>query len=635
VTTTIARPPGPVTRTESADATPVRGTWFWVADDEGPWLGCVTHVGSNYVEVEGPRRSGKYLTSRRVHMDAIATVLTTAPDAATHIAGQIAAAQAETRRLVGAATALAQRLSLTAIGDGGGDPDATEALAVRTGEPIADYKQALITAKETTLPELFKAIEATNDRLGVWMKAELIPLQAEAAAIRPILKAVEARIFHVELYAGLVETIEQIQDGPPAPADTPLHLFQRRAYMDEECLARYEAGGMEFKDLATFEAWLLRPGNLDRLLPHPRCAIAFRVRRTEKEHDVSLREWIKMSFDGIKDLDKRTFLYIRNGAQVARLNTGIDFGEHLFPDVSRSHLDGVLYGEISGSRCDRVLSEGDYLALVAEDAAEAAALEAAKAEAKRKHHRGPMGWLHERARGLVKWSPDTVYYDDITAFVRKLMDDHNRLVLVLQGLFDRSPVLHPHPPAQLWSAEGFARAVTLVYDDTRGLTSGDAPDFEAYRRRLNASLAVGSVTVGQEDVWMRHEAEKENARQEADYRVRNKSEYKRYRPCGNPGPGVVATVTACSPRHRCTYRWFRERLRRVWGEDDNVPCAITVNPGELLHINAYTPGDYRQFYDDPRTRAQYLQWAPLLLVAEDYHAGKHRTPPPPAEDDDA
>ena len=40
--------------------------------------------------------------------------------------------------------------------------------------------------------------------------------------------------------------------------------------------------------------------------------------------------------------------------------------------------------------------------------------------------------------------------------------------------------------------------------------------------------------------------------------------------------------------------------------------------------SAYTPGDYRQFFADPRTRAEYLKWAPLLLEAEEWWAGNRR-----------
>ena len=45
---------------------------------------------------------------------------------------------------------------------------------------------------------------------------------------------------------------------------------------------------------------------------------------------------------------------------------------------------------------------------------------------------------------------------------------------------------------------------------------------------------------------------------------------------------------------------------------------------KLFNISAYTPDDFKQFFADPRTRANYLAWAPLLLVAEDWHAGKLR-----------
>jgi hypothetical protein len=43
---------------------------------------------------------------------------------------------------------------------------------------------------------------------------------------------------------------------------------------------------------------------------------------------------------------------------------------------------------------------------------------------------------------------------------------------------------------------------------------------------------------------------------------------------------------------------------------------------KVLNVSAYTPGDFLQFYEDPRTRADYLQWAPLLLAAEDWHAAQ-------------
>ncbi len=100
------------------------------------------------------------------------------------------------------------------------------------------------------------------------------------------------------------------------------------------------------------------------------------------------------------------------------------------------------------------------------------------------------------------------------------MEKHNRVVLVLQGLLDRSPALHPHPQWRLFEAGGFSQGLRLHRDMDRVLSPGDKPDFEAYRTRLNASIVAGTVTIGQEDAWERFEAKKEGARRDNSYRFR-------------------------------------------------------------------------------------------------------------------
>lgn len=232
-------------------------------------------------------------------------------------------------------------------------------------------------------------------------------------------------------------------------------------------------------------------------------------------------------------------------------------------------------------------------------------------------------YVHNDSKDYILFSPDHVMFDDIEAFVKDKIDEHNRLVVVLQGLMDRSPVFHPHPKYSLWKHDDFEAAFELIYDDSRALVSGSAPDFEAFRKKLNASLCDGCVTVGQDDVWERGEAVKECNRRDGDWRDKSHYRPKRYRPYGNPGPGMIATVVKCAKRTRkCTYEWGRERQTYVPFENrGRIPCSITVDPSELINIDAYRPGMFKQFFADPRTRANYLQWAPLLLTAEEYHAG--------------
>jgi hypothetical protein len=611
------RPPQPNLESEGVpDSTPSIGAWFQVQerDDKEPWLGCVTHIGSNYVEIHSVGSS-----YTRVHLDNFEKVCTFEPDAEAIIANNIQHWGRRAQELMGRVKEITAQLSvhIDARALPGGE---TQALALRgSGQEIGEYKNALVKAKEKDLPELFKEIESANKEMGAWMKASLVPLKAQAEQLKPAIKAIESRIFNVELYAGLVEQVEQIADGEPARLEEKVHLFQRRCYMDEECLAEYRAGGMEFKDLREFDAWLVEKENLNRLLPFPRCIVAFRVRRNEKEREVpNLQAYINIALGGERDADKMTFLYMRNGDRVFRLSTAIEFGEQLFPDMGHAGLTGKLYAELWGAgSVRRLITEGEYLEMRKDDARRLW-------EHRKKRKREDRWWTPTKeSRDFTAFTPETVYYDDIREHVQEQIEKHNRLVLVLQGILDRSPVMHPHPNWRLWTPEGFTSALQLVYDDSRALTTGDAPDFEAYRQLLNADFAPGSVAVGQDDFWQRAEAVKENERMDRLGRGgRYDFHVKRYRPYGNPGPGVTARPTHVGKRG-CTFAWVRERqTARRWSDEPRTfPCRLVVPTYELLNVSSYTPGDFKRFFADPRTRADYLKWAPLLLEAEEYYAG--------------
>ena len=635
-------------------ATPKIGRWYWVGprstskkkktNEQERWLGCVVHVGSNYVELRGPdTRQSSYVT--RVHADEFWDECEHVPDPDRIIGERIAHHQGEVKRLMVEVRDVTAKLAISTgpeLAGGGALPEAaqsseTRALALRSGaeQDLGKYKKSLVLAQKKTLPDLFKEIEEHNGKLGVWLSASIIPLKAQAAAMEPAIKAIEERIFSVELYAGLTETVTLIKDGEPAALTDKLHLFQRRAYMDEECLAQYETGGMEFKDIRAFDAWLARPSNMWRLLPFPRSVLAFQVRRKEKEREwENLRQFLRVIEDAKSD--KFTYLYLRNGEKLYRLSTEIDFDEKLFPDMEKSKLSGALYAKSwgGGGRIDKIITKDEYDAIVAEEKREAAeAAEKYKTAAKKdKWQYEPYRFTFRTSHDYHPFTRESVYYDDISKFVKSEIDKHNRLVLILQGLLDRSTVFQPHPPWQLWDGGGFEQAIALVYDDTRALVAGQAPDFEAYRNALNAQIAAGSITVGQEDYWERVEAARESRRMDSNWRTQSRDwRPTHHRPEGNPGPGKLAHVTGYSPRKKaCTYAWARKKMRDSWREDaeDQIACSIVVPTSKLLNVSAYKPGDFRKFFEDPRTRADYLQWAPMLLTAEEYCAGNREVQKP-------
>jgi len=614
-------------------AAPKIGRWYWVSDDDGEggtkkWFGCVTRVGSNYVEITAPSRGYD-----RVHEDEFWKRCEHEPDPERVIRDEIASRQAEVRGLMDKVKEITARLAITTgpvLPSAGSE---TQALALRGvgDKDMGKYKKALVLAKEKTLPELFKEIRDVNEGLGRWLAAELIPMEAQAEAMEPAIEAIQDRIFSVELYAGLVEEIIQIRQGEPAPVGEKIRLMQRRCYCDEECLARYEVGGMEFKDMHAFDRWLAKKENMERILPFPRCVAAFQVRRAKKEREWgNLAEFLNIINE--EKTDKFTYLYLRNGAQLFCLGTGIEFGEQLFPDMASWKVSkgGPLYAKMFSDRVDKIITKDEYDAMVEEEEKEIA-----EEEAEAKKHPEKDRW---RSRSYFRESRDykpfdrsNVHYDEMVKHVQDEMKRHNRLVLVLQGLLDRSPVFHPHPPRAVWTDAGFGQALELVYDDTRALAPGERPDFEAYRARLNASLKAGSITIGQEIQWEKEEAIKENARMDRDYRHK-RSDYRptRYRPYGNPGPGKLARVFEWKPKSKkCVYEWKRERQTQTWKDDgSSIRCTFMVDASKVFHVDAYKPGDFHQFFDDPRTRADYLEWAPFLLAAEEYHAGNRKAPKP-------
>lgn len=618
--------PGPE-RLPGEERLPRVGEWYQVRNDGSAWLGCVVHVGSNYAKIRGvgKGRHSDWFSNLtwRVHLGEFDQHCTIEPDAERIIAEGVARHQGKARLLMGKVRELTARLAVPmteALPERG--EHETEAIALRgSGRSMAEYKTALVKAKDVTLPELFKKIKRETEIASTWMEAQLIPLQAEAKKLKPAIDAIKGRIFSVQLYAGLVEELAEIAGGEPAPLATPLTLFQRRCYMDEECLARYETGGMEFRDIAAFDAWLARAANRDRLLPAPRCVVAFQVRRRDKEREaVNLRDYVQI-FE-MRERDKWTFLYLRNGERLYRLSTEIEFGAELFPDLDRFDLADISHARMFCSKVEDLVTRGEYEELLRENEERKRKLKTVPKDERWRYSDG-----YSRLSDCQEYSPQNVYYDDIRKHIAEQLQRHNRLVLILQGLLDRSPAFHPHPPWQLWTEEGSREGLRLIFDDSRALTPGDKPDFEAYRARLNASLKVGSVTVGQQDLWELREGEKESRRLDRDYRTKTDYRPKRSQPYGDPGPGMLARVANVFPGvGKCSYHWLRRRIGtgRYRYDDEPVSCSMKVSISDILNVDAYTPGDFRMFFDDPRTRADYLRWAPLLLEAEEYFAGNRK-----------
>lgn len=625
------------------------GQWYWFNNDfeekkkkdrHGDRLVCITEIGSNYVEVTSV---SKYNSGWRLHVNEFDKYCKPAPTAQLHIEAKVEEHRQNVNKLLDRVKQLTAQLGVTPRDALASESEtAGTALAIAHGTAdVEAHKKALIKAKEKTLPELFKEVEEQHELMAMWMKADLMPKKAELELLKGSIEVIENRIFTVELYAGLTEKLTMIQDGEAAPNDTKVSLFQRRHYMDEECLMDYQHGGMDYRSIEEFDAWLLKPNNLNRILPLDRCVVAFRIRRDMKyRHGTTLSDWIRILNE--EAADKQTFLYIRNGQKVFRMTTAIDFGEQLFPDKDRSTLLGGGNIYIDRRNHDKkAISQREYDVWAANKKEQWDKYYDLKKRydaltpAQKKDSFSILGghvWEPHIWEEYELCTPDSVYYDDAMKQVAKAAMEHNRIAVVLQGLLDRSPAFHPHPPWLLWKPEGFTLGIELLYDDSLAIASGEVPDFEEYRRQLAKTIKRGSMVIGQEQLWMRAMAEKEDERRGRSWRS-SSSSYDReyYKPYGNPGPGFIAEVKRMGRNGTVTFEWERERSGIKWVSDPDNPgymkadetpinTAFTCSAESLFNVSAYTPGDYKIFFSDPRARAKYLEWAPFMLAAEDYHA---------------
>jgi hypothetical protein len=356
------------------------------------------------------------------------------------------------------------------------------------------------------------------------------------------------------------------------------------------------------------------------------------VRRHVKDREwdgTQLGAFIKLQ---IESSDKLTFLYIRNGERVSRLSCDLDFGEMIFPNRGSFDMNEPKMARIFADSVSDIISKAEFDAMVEkEKAARIKNDEWIKANPDKHPFLSP---FRESGLGFSSssWEPfdhSSVYFDDCMKEIEKKLKEYNRVATIIQGLFDRSDALHPHLPVQTWTGEGFRKAVHLVYDSENVLYDGlTPPDFEAYMNKCNRGLGRGSIVTGQYQYWLEKEAEKENARMARDWRIKNRFTLQVFKPYGNPGPARVAKIEKWSPKSRTAgFSWMRERQKdggyysgKRYG--DPIRTTLSVPESRLFNISAYKRGDFKQFFRDPRTREQYFKWAPFLLTAEDFLAGK-------------
>ncbi|EKP0311636.1 hypothetical protein JE959_001662 [Aeromonas veronii] len=604
------------------------GQWYWVQHESGfgaessvekvidgkkHKLMCVFNICSNAVDLKEPEgRSGHYRL--RLHFNEIDGTLIFEPNHEQVIQAFVDSKQQNVRGLIGQLASCAKKygLKVTSSNLSYADPlslaNLTPSESEHTGLAVISdvldveaFKNEMIEFKNVQLPKIQGTIQKECETMSKWALASVVLPSAIMASMKKDMEKLDDRIDDVSIYAGIDEQAVLVRDGSPASIDERIHLMQRKLFMDEECLFDYDAGGMSFRSIHEFDNWMLRNGNAERLLPFQKSVVAFQVRRHEKEYESSIHPFVKFSF--IKK-DKKTYLYIRNGEKIYRIASTLSFDDMLFPsdDAMLNEPIMVLY---KWGRVERTKTVREY-----EDILE-------KAEGK------GSGYFSD-LKEYKPFNSDNIYFDEISEHFKSAMNKYNKVSLILQGILDRSEALSPHHSISLFKPSDFMNHLKLIYDAEYVLYAGEKPNFEAYRSKLNALANSSSVFVGQFEKFVERETEKENLRRESSEYGRELSEVSRYIPSYNRGPLKVSEASKVMSTGKAIFTWMRYSAKsNEFSRDPKmVKDSITVPFESLLNISAYRAGDYKRFFSDPRTRSEYLKWAPYLLMAEDYVNGK-------------
>ena len=480
----------------------------------------------------------------------------------------LAAAVDEARAELAVASAAAEQLVAELAAETSLVPTAAIDTAVQVKAAFAEKRVALIRVQQDVLAKQRKMQAAIREQ-----EAALEEQMAQmAAALEPLQKQVDRLqegIWSVNLYLGRDEEIVPLRDGAPAPAGTPITVRQQVLRMDEESQLKIRDGGLDIRDLAAFDEWLLAdPAHLDQLLPEPRGVVALTPRgRNEKRYS---SEFEQAHMDNANH--KATYFLLRNGDRLFRLTTEFEVGARLVPRADE------FTAFFSRRRKPWERGVDDRIPL----------------------EPGSSEWVEAE--------------ESADARQRHFM----RVGMILQGLLDRTTVFHPLPVPNLsilQPAAYLAGHIVMLADEENVLGTGREP-LRDWQRRLNSQLQVGMRIVGHFGYGWAGGGEDERLRIHPKH-------------ASNPPDGVLHRIERVEHGE---FVILYKRTDKVWAEvpvpgrpgyvrdalvEPKRRASARLSPTDefLIPFDLVTVEEMQGYLDDRTERRHYLNVLPLLRAA--------------------
>ncbi|WP_328373091.1 hypothetical protein OG800_49655 (plasmid) [Streptomyces sp. NBC_00445] len=444
---------------------------------------------------------------------------------------------------------------LTGETESGHEPGTS--LVPAAGGQAAEAK-ARMTQQHARLQHLQNDISSRSKRLQELMQAQMRAAHRALQPLRAQAARMEEGIAAISLYLGIEEGIQVLRDGEPAAADTPVTLRQLVLSADQECMVAAESGGLDIRSLDEFFAWMLADHkHLDQVLPEPKGIVALVPSRTERRY--AQDPWFNAA---MKEANAQTFFLVRNG-------------ERLF----------VVFNELTLKR--RLFPAADEFANLFRD---------------------------YRGRPL---QPGSLQWKDAEEKANATRRHYMKVGLLLQGLVDRTTILHPHPEdgLNLLDQDAIdAGRVVLIPDAEDSYALGDGSErFADWQQRINTQLRPGMRVI----VATKSEAFRDLSYGHSDYR----SGHPRLHPttAEAPDPATVYTIEQRRPDGGLIIRY--ERTDEVWRDGGPRPakvrasCTVRAEDPFLLAYDEADPAQLRAFLRNRVDREHYVDMVPVINAA--------------------
>jgi hypothetical protein len=444
-------------------------------------------------------------------------------------------------------------------------PGSEITLSTATGP---DAIKTRVAQQRSGLERATKDLERRRDELTDRLRREIAALNADLEPLRRRVDQLQELVWTVNLYLGRDEQIVTLLDGDPAPAETPIVVRQMVLSMDEESMIAATHGGIDFRNLDAFDAWVSDPQHLQQVLPETRGVVVLVPRRRGRDYGDAM-------FSSVLNKENtRSYWLIRNGERLFRMSTEFSVGDLLTP---ARHEFAEYFTE---SRYNWETRQTETVPLEPGSSAWLRAEE--KSDARRRHYM--------------------------------------RAALILQGLVDRTTVFAPLPAAQvslLQSHSYDAGHVVLISDAESTIGSGRAP-FYTWLAELNSQLRVGMRVVCAFN--------SERFKDMRSHESYNFFEHERLYPrkAETPDSGTAYVIEERRADGGLLIRYARTEnvfTRDDWGRHEyraprtRASCLLYPTDKFVLPIDLADVDDMRAYLESRTERHAYLDMLPLLRNA--------------------